>query len=107
MDDSIQKKRFGELTSKSSGIGNFYDTNVSHNVSRSMYSESEIPTPNEYLSAKNAIDTYSKNTNNIESGSIINDNSSAEDDFSADMISEIEVVLDGGVSSRNSFCFFF
>lgn len=104
MDDSIQKKRFGELTSKSSGIGNFYDTNVSHNVSQSMYSESEIPTPNEYLSAKNAIDTYSKNTNNIESGSIINDNSSAEDDFSADMISEIEVVLDGGVSSRNSFC---
>lgn len=45
------------------------------------------------------IDSNSRNDGSVSGGS-----NSSNDDFSADMISEINVVLDGSSSSQNSFC---
>lgn len=94
MSDSMQKNRFGELT----GIGRFSDAYTLNE--QPMNTEKGSSTPSEYLSSKAAIDLYPNMEKDGDSGY----SDSVIDDFSADMISEIKVTLDGSPSSRNSLC---
>lgn len=63
-------------------------------------------TPQDLDDPTSAKEKTSSNTdsNSRNDGSALGGSNSSNDDFSADMISEINVVLDGSPSSQNSFC---
>lgn len=105
MDDSMQKASFGELTCPL-GIGSFSETHISNDTQYSMNDEKSSLSPQEYLDAKGALKLYNNNNaSNIGSGDEESCNNHFKlEDFSADMISEINVVLDGSSSSLNSSC---
>lgn len=101
-DDFYNKARFGEIT----GIGGLSETHAFNDDQYSMNNEIDNLSPQEYLLEKDAQKLYEKNKTSINGGGEENSCKSSfnVEDFSADMISEINVVLNGTSSSLNSSC---
>lgn len=101
-DDFYNKARFGEIT----GIGGLSETHAFNDDQYSMNNEIDNLSPQEYLLEKDAQKLYKKNKTSINGGGEENSCKSSfnVEDFSADMISEINVVLNGTSSSLNSSC---
>ncbi|MBQ2923605.1 MAG: type VI secretion system tip protein VgrG [Tyzzerella sp.] len=101
-DDFYNKARFGEIT----GIGGLSETHAFNDDQYSMNNEIDNLSPQEYLLEKDAQKLYKKNKTSINGGGEEDSCKSSfnVEDFSADMISEINVVLNGTSSSLNSSC---
>ena len=101
-DDFYNKARFGEIT----GISGLSETHAFNDDQYSMNNEIDNLSPQEYLLEKDAQKLYEKNKTSINGGGEEDSCKSSfnVEDFSADMISEINVVLNGTSSSLNSSC---
>lgn len=101
-DDFYNKARFGEIT----GIGGLSETHAFNDDQYSVNNEIDNLSPQEYLLEKDAQKLYEKNKTSINGGGEEDSCKSSFDveDFSADMISEINVVLNETSSSLNSSC---
>lgn len=98
-DDFYNKARFGEIT----GIGGLSETHASNDGQYSMNNEIDNLSPQEYLLEKDAQKLYKTSINGGGEEDSCKSSFNVED-FSADMISEINVVLNGTSSSLNSSC---
>ena len=101
-DDFYNKAMFGEITA----IGGLSETHAFNDDQYSMNNEIDNLSTQEYLLEKDAQKLYKKNKTSI-NGSGEEDSCKSSfnvEDFSADMISEINVVLNGTSSSSNSSC---
>ena len=97
-DDFYNKARFGEIT----GIGGLSETHAFNDGQYSMNNEIDNLSPQEYLLEKDGQKLYKTSING--GGEDSCKSSFNVEDFSADMISEINVVLNGTSSSLNSSC---
>lgn len=98
-DDFYNKARFGEIT----GIGGLSETHAFNDGQYSMNNEIDNLSPQEYLLEKDAQKLYKTSINGGGEEDSCKSSFNVED-FSADMISEINVVLNGTSSSLNSSC---
>lgn len=98
-DDFYNKARFGEIT----GIGGLPETHAINDGQYSMNNEIDNLSPQEYLLKKDAQKLYKTSINGGGEEDSCKSSFNVED-FSADMISEINVVLNGTSSSLNSSC---
>ena len=88
-DEEQRKDAFDDSTSKSSDTTGKENEETKNNLQSSNYTDEHKPSDSEINYRQGTSQEASANSN---------------DDFSADMISEINVVLDGSSSSQNSFC---
>ena len=88
-DEEQPKDAFDDSTSKSSDTTGKENEETKNNLQSSNYTDEHKPSDSEINYRQGTSQEASANSN---------------DDFSADMISEINVVLDGSSSSQNSFC---
>ena len=98
-DDFYNKARFGEIT----GIGGLSETYAFNDGQYSMNNEIDNLSPQEYLLEKDSQKLYKTSINGGGEEDSCKSSFNVED-FSADMISEINVVLNGTSSSLNSSC---
>ena len=98
-DDFYNKARFGEIT----GIGGLSETHAFNDGQYSMNNEIDNLSPQEYLLEKDSQKLYKTSINGGGEEDSCKSSFNVED-FSADMISEINVVLNGTSSSLNSSC---
>lgn len=106
MTEDISRAVNGDQQGFITGGATPISSNNSKNLLQQGTTKTEIKETESYLTESpnktiETVSTQSKTDNSTKGGANSDSNS---DDFSADMISEINVVLDGSSSSQNSFC---